>query len=375
MPHPFPLFCLLLLAFLGACQSGSTSRSETDINAVANQVKGTWYGNLPCADCASISYQLSLNDDMSFTSTSVYNGKSEENIEQTGKWEVLSDSTIQVGEEAGTKQLFAVDSVKLTMLDQEGKPIASDFSAQYELSREPVATNNERRMQADTKKLQEGVDFKAQGNEPFWSVEIDFDKQIHFKSLNHPAELIAPVPKPAQMQDAQGERYRAVTEAGELIVTILKDSCTDSMSGDGFPYKVRVDAKLTSDADYAHYEGCGRYLADYRLHNIWAVEEMQGKPLKAQDFTKGIPTLELYPEEGRIAGHDGCNRIFGKIETQGNQLKFGMMGATRMACPNMEKSDQLMKLISDQTFNYTFEPRQLVLKQGNEIVLRLKNVD
>jgi heat shock protein HslJ len=251
----------------------------------------------------------------------------------------------------------------------------SGSTSQSELSREPVATNNAARMQADLKKLQEGVDFKAQGNEPFWSVEIDFDKVMQFKSLNHPQELSTPVPAPAQMQDAPGERYRAVTEAGELIVTILKDSCSDSMSGEQFPYKVRVDAKLTTDADYAHYEGCGRYLTDYRLHNIWVVEEMQGEPLKAEDFAKGLPTLEFFPGEGQVGGHDGCNRIFGKIETQGNQLTFGIIGATRMACPNMEKSDRFNQLLNEQTFTYAFEPRQLLLKQGEEVVLRLKNVD
>jgi heat shock protein HslJ/uncharacterized membrane protein len=342
---------------------------------VINEVKGTWYGNLPCADCTSISYQITLHEDMSFASSSLYNGKSEEEISQKGKWEVINDSTIEVGEGEGKQQIFNVSAEKLTMLDQQGKPIASDFSSQYELNRKPVATNNAARMQADMEKLQDGIDFKAQGNEPFWSVEIDFDKAIHFKSLNHPEELSTPVPKPAQMQDAQGERYRAVTEAGELIVTILKDSCSDSMSGAQFPYKVRVDAKLATDTEYAHYEGCGRYLTDYRLHNIWVVEEMQGESLKAEDFAKGLPTLEFMPEEGQVGGHDGCNRIFGKIETQGKQLKFGVIGATRMACPNMEKSDQFTQLINEQTLTYAFEPRQLLLKQGQEVVLRLKNVD
>ena len=51
------------------------------------------------------------------------------------------------------------------------------------------------------------------------------------------------------------------------------------------------------------------------------------------------------------------------------------MGSTRMACPNMEKSDQFLKLISDQSFGYEFESSQLVLKQGEKVVIRLKKVD
>jgi len=32
-------------------------------------------------------------------------------------------------------------------------------------------------------------------------------------------------------------------------------------------------------------------------------------------------------------------------------------------------------MISDQSFGYEFGPRQLVLKQGEKVVMRLKNVD
>jgi len=242
-------------------------------------------------------------------------------------------------------------------------------------NQQSVKNNTTAQIRYDMEKLQEGIDFKAQGNEPFWSLEIDFDKAMRFTSLNHPEKLSTPVPEPAKMMDAPGERYRAVTEAGELIVTMLKDSCADTMSGEKFPYKVRVNAKLSTDTDYTDYEGCGRYLTDYRLHNIWVIEAMQGEALNAEDFAKGLPTLEFKPEEEQVSGQDGCNRIFGKITTKGNQLTFGMLAGTRMACPNMEKSDQLGKLLNEQTFTYTFAPRQLLLKQGDEVVLRLKNVD
>ena len=371
----FILWVLGLAILMTTCQPGATSRSETDTNAVINQVKGTWYGNLPCADCASISYRLTLHEGMTYTSGSIYNGKSNEEMAQEGRWEVLNDSTIQAGEGEDSQQLYRIDDGKLTMLDQQGQPIESDLAPRYELGRQPMATNNAARIQADMEKLQQGIDFRAYGNEPSWSLEIDFDKVIQFKSLNHPQQFSAPVPEPAYAQDAPGERYRAVTEAGELIVTILRDSCIDGMSGDQFPYKVSVDAKLTTDADYSHFEGCGRYLTDYRLHNIWVVEEMQGETLQTEAFSKGLPTLEFKPGEGQVYGHDGCNQFFGKVENQGNQLKFGLLGATRMACPNMEKSNQFTQLISDQTLTYTFEPRQLVLKQEEKVVLRLKNVD
>ena len=219
------------------------------------------------------------------------------------------------------------------------------------------------------------IDFKATGNEPSWVLEIDFGNQMHFKSLNHPDELFTPVPKPDIAQDVPVERYRAVTDQGELMVSIMPDTCMDNMSGEQFPYSVTVSAKLSNENDYMEFKGCGRYFLDSRLHNIWVVEEMDGQKIKSADFNNGAPTLELYSEEGRVSGHDGCNRLFGKIENQQGELKFSAMGSTRMACPKMELSDQFMKLISGQSFSFSFEPHQLVLKQGNKVVMRLKNVD
>jgi len=195
------------------------------------------------------------------------------------------------------------------------------------------------------------ANFKATGNEPSWSLVIDFDNQMHFKSLNHPKELVTPVPKPDITQDVPVERYRAVTAKGELIVSIMPDTCLDNMSGEQFPFSVTVTAKLSNQNDYTEFKGCGRYLLDNRLHNIWVVEEMEGQKTEASDFSAGLPTLEFYPGEGRVSGHDGCNRLFGKIINQNGDLKFTAMGSTRMACPNMEKSDQFLKLISDQKGN------------------------
>jgi len=219
------------------------------------------------------------------------------------------------------------------------------------------------------------IDFKATGNEPSWSLEIDFGSSMHFKSLNHPEDIITPVPEPDIAQDVAVEQYRAVTEKGELIVSIIPDSCMDTMSGDKFPYKVTVAAKLAEDDDYTSFNGCGQYILDSRLHNIWVVEEIEGQKIESGEFSNGLPTLELYAEQGKVSGHDGCNRLFGSIENQKGGLKFSALGSTMMACPNMEKGSQFLKLLSDQTFEYVFEPGHLVLKQGDEVVMRFKNVD
>jgi heat shock protein HslJ len=37
--------------------------------------------------------------------------------------------------------------------------------------------------------------------------------------------------------------------------------------------------------------------------------------------------------DGSVKGHGGCNRFFGSLEMADAGLKFGPLGATRMACP------------------------------------------
>jgi heat shock protein HslJ/uncharacterized membrane protein len=219
------------------------------------------------------------------------------------------------------------------------------------------------------------IDFKATGNEPSWSLEIDFDQKMHFKSLNHPQELITPVPKPELVQDQSAERYHAITERGELLVTISQKICTDPMSGEKFPSSVSVFVKLTTDDDFTEYTGCGGRLLDYRLHNIWALEEMEGEKMTADDFGKEIPVLEIFTAEGRVGGQDGCNRLSGKVYGNKTHLEFGILISTRMACPKMDKSAQFQELLSEQNYSYHFEPRRLVLSQNGKAVLKFKNVD
>ena len=51
-----------------------------------------------------------------------------------------------------------------------------------------------------------------------------------------------------------------------------------------------------------------------------------------------------FPEAGKVAGNGSCNRFFETVETSGNSIKFGPLGATRRAC--------LSEAVSNQESNY-----------------------
>lgn len=223
------------------------------------------------------------------------------------------------------------------------------------------------------KKFLNGIDFFARGNEPFWTIEIDFESEMRFSNL-YGIKLNTPAVEGVKMQDTDVTRYHAITESGELIVTISKENCQDDMSGEQFDYKVRVDVKSSIDNDYNTFEGCGKYLFDYRLHDIWVMESISSIDLTKVKLMKGLPTFEFNLNEMRFGGHAGCNNLTGKIEASGKKIKFGNIASTKMACPDMQAEQIVVDAINQKTFAYNIENINLILL--NELVtMTFKKVD
>jgi heat shock protein HslJ len=44
----------------------------------------------------------------------------------------------------------------------------------------------------------------------------------------------------------------------------------------------------------------------------------------------------LDPARNQATGFAGCNHFFGSCERDGSSLTFGLVGVTRMACPDLE---------------------------------------
>lgn len=201
-------------------------------------------------------------------------------------------------------------------------------------------------------KLDAGIDFTATGSEPFWSLEIDFDKQLHLKNKNG-FEMITPVPEGMKAADAPITRYRAVTEGGELIVQLAQQPCINSTSGETWRYTVTVDAKKGTDPAYTTYKGCGTYTADYRINDIWVLEKVNATPLKKEDFIKGLPQLEINLAQKKVFGHTGCNNLNGAAEVQGKKISFGLFATTRMACPNTDFENRYINSLQRRTIPYS----------------------
>jgi heat shock protein HslJ len=98
----------------------------------------------------------------------------------------------------------------------------------------------------------------------------------------------------------------------------------------------------------------------------WQLEDLGGV---AADHGKA--TLS-FPEPGKIAGNGSCNRFFASSEINGDAIKLGAMGSTRMACPEpvmAQESKYLEALQAAERFEWK-DPYLLIYCKGLDKPLR-----
>lgn len=382
---------VLLSLFISVVYIGCSSAPEIvpDQKQIKFLTNGIWLGVFPCADCEGIDYQLNLKDDYTFKQKSVYKGKDEDIFIDEGTWAFDSDSVIILYGSDDDK-LFLIGSKDLILLDQYGERIESSFEEKYHLKKDmstvkeietPVEKNVDEPVQEEVemnpeyyqKKFMEGVDFFARGNEPNWTLELDLEKNFVFTLMDE-WKISTPAVEGIKAQDHDVTLYRAKVESGELIITIIRDNCEDNMSGEKFPFKVRVEAKRSTDEKYHTFEGCGKYLADLRVYDIWVMEEMTGINFKKEKLQKGMPQFEFQLSDMRFAGHAGCNNFSGGIVVAGNKITFGALVGTLMSCPNMKVEKAVIEALNQKTVTYSIDKMKLTLVSGKTKMV-LKKVD
>ena len=103
----------------------------------------------------------------------------------------------------------------------------------------------------------------------------------------------------------------------------------------------------------------------------WALLELNGKPITVRANDKA-PYLELNSEKGSAYGFGGCNRFFGSYEATDRSLKFGAMGATRMACPEGIHQEQELFTVLGSTTRYEIHGSKLLLFADKALVARFE---
>lgn len=215
--------------------------------------------------------------------------------------------------------------------------------------------------------------FKATGTEPFWGLKIYGDR-VELNMIED--TIVVPHTEPMRVQDANIKMYRAQTEATSMDVVISQKECTNAMSGEVSPYTVTISYKRTGEEETHALEGCGTYVTDYRLNDIWVLEEMMSKKVAKEDFDgNDVPYMEIYTNENRFSGFSGCNRMTGSLFYEKDLLRFAQIASTRMACPKMDRESEFLKALQSGT-RYKVENNRLYLSNGSEEnLLIFKKID
>lgn len=171
--------------------------------------------------------------------------------------------------------------------------------------------------------------YMAVGTEPFWNLEVTAD-ELNFNQLGTPRIAVR---NPGWRETAAG---RSITSA-RIRVTVTPGPCSDNMSDQRYADHVRVivDGRALS--------GCGGGTLAAPTASLersaWRITAVAGNPAVA-----GVEA-DLNFADGRVTGTAGCNRLTGPFTQQRNQLSFGALSATRMACPG-PRGEQEMRVFA-----------------------------
>lgn len=96
----------------------------------------------------------------------------------------------------------------------------------------------------------------------------------------------------------------------------------------------------------------------------WKITELYGKKVTMSAGMKKEPHMILRAENNRINVTGGCNTFMGTYELKpDNQISFGKLAGTLMACPDMETERLFMQAIGEAD-NYYVDENNLVLNKA-----------
>lgn len=104
----------------------------------------------------------------------------------------------------------------------------------------------------------------------------------------------------------------------------------------------------------------------------WTLVEIMGVPVQTSGSAQDAHLI-FDADDHQVTGSGGCNSIFGSYEIgKKNTLKFGEIGATRMACPNTAFENKFLETLKSVRY-FQQSGGQLLLKNGEkDIILKLQ---
>jgi len=108
-------------------------------------------------------------------------------------------------------------------------------------------------------------------------------------------------------------------------------------------------------------ETCGNGLVDSPLRGTyWKLVRLGDNPVAAA-MEQRKAHLVFAADGLQVAGSDGCNRLSGSFELDGERLRFGRMASTRMSCPDDLDQQQRFRRVLEQVERHRIRGSHLEL--------------
>ena len=205
------------------------------------------------------------------------------------------------------------------------------------------------------RKQHEGIDFYGEGDEPVsWTLEMDLESGFTFKPSGSQQLIAGPVPV-TRLSNPDADSYLSKTDSGVMKVVVYDHLCSSN----------KKSRKVEVTINNKRYTGCGKYLYDYQLNNIWVLQYIDNKEPGQSDYKK-LPRLQFDLAKNTMIGYDGCNNITSSISVNGNHIKFNAFTGSKPGCSNNESAKLFATMLSDHTVDYNIENGRLIIYLIND---------
>lgn len=278
---------------------------------------GIFYGVLPCADCPGIEHHLELFADGAFYLRTSYQDREGGPYDDIGSWLRSSDGrTLALfGGREAPRRFEIAGPDRLEMLDLEGRPIESALN--YTLERDDSRERIEPRLHmrgmfsyfADSAMFQECLTGRR----------MPVAMEAGYLPLEQAYTALDREPGHPVLANLEGRIVERVNMEGPLRPTVIVEEFKGIWPG----------------------ETCGAKFANADLfETYWKLTRLEDEPVIVGQRQREPHMIFRHGDTASVSGHGGCNRFTGAVELDGAALEFGMLAATRMACPDTMQQEQ-----------------------------------
>ncbi|WP_172202381.1 META domain-containing protein [Niveibacterium sp. COAC-50] len=301
-------------------------------------------GTLPCADCSGTRWHLDVLADHSYRLRIAYEGKpSEQPFDEIGTWTLSQAPTIlRLTTGQSEPQAFALKGDGLlTKLDRKGKPIASTLN--YSLKRLPAYAPIEPHL-------------TLTGLYRYMADAATIQLCTTGQTLP-----VATEGDNAALERAYGE---ARTSPGAPMLVSLDGRIAERppMEGTGTRATVVVDQfhQVMPGAGCETAQRPPAPVATALQETYWKLTRLGEAAVVASERQREAHLI-LHKDNQRVSGSSGCNRLLGGYTLDGEQLSFGNMGSTMMACVEGMEQEQRFLAALQQVARWQIKQGQLTL--------------